>query len=152
MLCRTLLLLPIVVLFASSCMSEFCTRHSDCPPAAECGAAGVCVENVVGASDASSDGNSSVSDAAVADATSTIDAGGLPDDAMSATDASAGPDGGTHLLDAGLSPPIDAAPASPDAGSPGGGVVGPPPPTGGTQSPHTGDGQVTEELDAGLAP
>ena len=151
MSCRELLLLPIVLILASSCMSEFCTRHSDCPPAAQCGAAGVCIENIVGAIDASSDGNSSTSDAAGADAPSAFDAGALTD-APSAFDASARPDGGTHLLDAGLSPPVDAGPMSPDAGSFGGGVVSPPAPTDWTQDPHTGDGQVTEELDAGLAP
>lgn len=172
MSCKEVFGVVLAIALLSSCTSEFCTRHSDCPPAAQCGATGVCVEDIVGAVDANSD---AVSDASgLADASERLDANVA--DAMVAGDGGMSPDGGTHLLDAGLSPPADAgispdsgtdlldAGLSPpadamgpdtgdlDAGSVWDDIVGPAPGGDGENFPHTGSGEVTEELDAGLAP
>ncbi len=167
-----------LVLSLWGCSGKFCTRHSDCPPTTECGAAGVCQSPIAPASDADltlpdasralsdamnsqSDGMSEGPDAmASADGgamlldaglSPPVDAGGaeLLDSGLSPpADAMATVDGGAAVLDSGLSPPAD---GGPDAGSPFE-VVFPELPGGQVSDPSSGSGGMAEELDAGLAP
>ncbi len=94
------------MLGTSACVTNLCTRHSDCPPSDVCGSAGVCIAAPLPTHDAGT------VDASEADATSIaldapmLDAALTHDANSDAQTSDAG--GGATLVDAGLAPPTDA--------------------------------------------
>lgn len=139
------------------CVSEFCTRHSDCPPEQGCGAAGICVPLEALAVDAS------LADATHLDDASFLDAAVSDASHEDAAMIDAGPDAGASVADASLVPPADASLIHPDASSVPPADANVPdamrpvsdfrPGMTPNVAEHTGNGGMTVQVDAaGLAP